>query len=95
MVVSLNGKELVWQIRECMASAGIKSVTELHRRLKVIDADAVSYSQLAAMVDEMPCRMPMRTLLGLAQVCECHIWDLIAVREVKIYTEGVQNARLQ
>lgn len=79
MSLIIDGRHVVWRIRERMSTAGIKSASELHRRLKRVDAQSVNFAQFARFVDEPPARINLRTLLGVAVVLDCGIGDLVGV----------------
>lgn len=70
-----------WRVREYMGKAGISSVRELHRRLKVIDPEAVNHARFSRIIDTLPSLINPRTLLGLALTLECEVGDLLAVRK--------------
>lgn len=79
--IVLAGVCLEWRLRERMGVAGISSARALHRRLKELDPDAVEFSRFAEVVDEMPRRMSVRMLLGLAVALDCGIEDLLVLRK--------------
>lgn len=78
---SLQGMRLEWGLRSRMAAAGIPSARALHRRLKDVDPDAVEFSRLAEIIDELPKRISARLLLGLAVVLDCGVEDLLVLRK--------------
>lgn len=70
---------VTWRLRECMQSAGVESVSELHRRIKAIDKNAINYAQLARIVARPPCRLNLQTLVVLTIVLSCRVSDILDV----------------
>lgn len=74
-----SSQRLQWRLRERMNAAGIHTATELHKRLKGLDEEAVQYAQLARMIDQPPARLNLRTLELLAIALGCGVGELLAV----------------
>lgn len=70
---------VIWRLRECMRAAQIESVTDLYRRIKAIDPEAVKYAQLARIIDKPPVRLNLQTLAVLTIVLCCRVSDILDV----------------
>ncbi len=68
---------VAWRLRERMDAANIKSITELHRRIRAIAPDAIKYARLARIVDTPPARLSLRTLAALTLVLDCRPGDIL------------------
>ena len=75
---AINNRTIEWRVHQLMVAAGIETAVELHRRLKLVDPDAVNFSRLAQIVDVAPARISTRTLLGLA-VTSIAMWATSSV----------------
>lgn len=73
------GMEVRWDIRPLMRRQGIPSVRELHRRLKTLDPGAIELARLAQFVKRPPARISLRTLVGLCQVLDCEISNIVGI----------------
>ena len=70
---------VTWRLRECMQRANIDSALELHRRMKLVDQNAIQYAQLARMIDSPPIRLNLDTLTVLTIVLSCKVSDILDV----------------
>lgn len=70
---------ITWRLRECMQKAKIDSASELHRRIKLVDPNAINYAQLARMIDTPPARLNLNTLTVLTIVLSCRVSDILDV----------------
>ena len=67
-----------WRLRVCMANAGIRFASDLHRRLvEILGGDAPSEAQVSRLVRTSPERLNLRTLAALCQVLACSPDDLL------------------
>ncbi len=64
---------LEWRLQICMANAGIRFASDLHRRLVVLlgDDEAPSEAQVSRLVRTPPERLNLRTLDALCHVLDC------------------------
>lgn len=76
--MSLN-YPITWRLRECMQKAKVDSALELHRRIKLVDQNAINYAQLARMIDTPPARLNLQTLTVLTIVLSCKVSDILDV----------------
>lgn len=53
-------RPLVWRLHAVMSDRGIRTATELHRRLQHYGVDITS-AQLSRIVSKMPARLNLRT----------------------------------
>ena len=67
-----------WRLRVCMAVAGIRFASDLHRRLAEILGDrGPSEAQVSRLVRSPPERLNLRTLAALCEVLDCEPADLL------------------
>lgn len=76
---AMAGRRTVWRLRERMATAGITTAKELHKKLQRIDANTINYAQVARIIDHPPARLNLRTLVGLTIVLDCRVGDVLDV----------------
>ena len=76
--MSLN-YPITWRLRECKQKAKVDSALELHRRIKLVDQNAINYAQLARMIDTPPARLNLQTLTVLTIVLSCKVSDILDV----------------
>lgn len=69
-------RRLRWRLRVMMAERGIRTVTELTRRLGDIGIE-ISTQQMNRIANELPARLPTDVLAGLVTVLRCEVGDLI------------------
>jgi DNA-binding Xre family transcriptional regulator len=74
-----------------MAERGVRSVTDLTRRLKEVDVD-ISVQQLGRLIDGKAAHWNQVVIEGLLTVLECELGDLWAT-EVRIPMKLVPKAR--
>ena len=67
-----------WRLRQVMTERGVLSATELQRMLANAGVK-ISRQQLSRLVSEMPKRLPVDLLAGLAHVLRCGQGDLLRV----------------
>jgi len=67
---------LLWRLHTVMSERGIRTSTELHRRLSPYGIDITSH-QLSRIVAKMPERLNMQVLAALMTELECEASDLI------------------
>ncbi|WP_431049682.1 helix-turn-helix domain-containing protein [Roseateles sp. L2-2] len=68
--------DLVWRLHTVMSERGIRSSTELHRRIVPYGIDITSH-QLARIVAKLPERLNMQVLAALMTELDCEASDLI------------------
>lgn len=68
-----------WRLQVCMANAGIRFASDLHRHLvEVLGEDrAPSESQVSRLVRHRPERLNLTVLSGLCAVLDCEPGDLL------------------
>lgn len=67
-----------WRLRVCMANAGIRFASDLHRRLvEVLGEHGPSEAQVSRLVRNPPERLNLRTLAALCEVLDCEPVDLM------------------
>lgn len=67
-----------WRLQVCMAIAGIRFASDLHRRLvEVLGEHAPSEAHVSRLVRTPPERLNLRTLAALCQVLDCEPADLL------------------
>jgi DNA-binding Xre family transcriptional regulator len=72
-------KRLFWRVRVLMAERGIRSVSELSRKLALIGVD-ISISQLGRLIDNDIGHWNKEAIEGLMDVLECEIGELFQSR---------------
>ena len=71
-----------WRLQVCMANAGVRFASELHRRLvEVLGDDAPSEAHISRLVRTPPERLNLATLDGLCVVLACSPADLLHHRD--------------
>ncbi|MFV0535683.1 MAG: helix-turn-helix domain-containing protein [Cumulibacter sp.] len=72
-----------WCLQVCMANAGIRFASDLHRRLvaRIGEDLAPSESQVSRLVRHRPERLNLTVLGGLCQVLDCEPGDLLRLAE--------------
>jgi DNA-binding Xre family transcriptional regulator len=71
---------VIWRLHTVMSARGIRTSTELHRRL-IKEGVEITSHQLARIVAKFPERMNTRLLVALTRVLECGLDDLIWLPE--------------
>lgn len=71
-----SGRRLRWYARTVMADRGVRSVSELVRRLKEEGVD-ISVAQLGRLIDGKSKLWNQETIEGLMRVLECELNDLV------------------
>lgn len=73
-----------WRLRVCMANAGIRFASDLHRQLVATlgEDSAPSESQVSRLVRHRPERLNLTVLGGLCAVLDCEPGDLLGRRRV-------------
>ncbi len=67
-----------WRLRVCMATAGVRFASDLHRRLVELLGDAApSEAQVSRLVRTPPERLNLVTLAALCEVLDCDPADLL------------------
>lgn len=67
-----------WRLRVCMATAGVRFASDLHRRLVELLGDtAPSEAQVSRLVRTPPERLNLVTLAALCDVLDCEPGDLL------------------
>lgn len=68
-----------WRLQVCMANAGIRFASELHRRLVTVLGEdrAPSESQVSRLLRDRPQRLNLTVLAGLCAVLDCGPGDLV------------------
>lgn len=69
-------KQLEWRLAMMMAERGIRTATELHRRLTEYGID-ISSDRVSRVVAQRPERLNLDLLAGLATVLDCDTQDLL------------------
>ncbi|MCR6480423.1 helix-turn-helix transcriptional regulator [Variovorax sp. ZS18.2.2] len=69
-------KALQWRLHAVMADRGIRTATELHRRLQPYGVEITSH-QLSRIVAKMPDRLNTKVLSALMTVLDCSANELI------------------
>lgn len=69
-------KQIEWRLSILMAERGIRTATELHRRLTEYGVD-ISADRISRIVTARPDRLNLDLLAGLATVLECDTGDLL------------------
>jgi DNA-binding Xre family transcriptional regulator len=75
-IVETPVKALQWRLHAVMADRGIRTATELHRRLQPYGVDITSH-QLSRIVAKMPERLNTRVLSALMTVLDCTANELL------------------
>lgn len=70
-------RQITSRIRVVMAVRGVKSITELSRRLSDVDVE-ISVPQLGRLVDGKTKQINREILAGLITVLDCSVGDLFA-----------------
>jgi hypothetical protein len=78
--IAIGSMTLDWRVQERMKEVGIRSIAELHAKVKDIDPGAVEYSRFSPVVQKLPARLTVRTLLAIALALNCDVGDLLRVR---------------
>ena len=76
--MSLN-YPITWRLRECMQKAKVDSALELHRRIKLVDQNALKYGQRPRMIDKPPARLNLQTLTVLTIVLSYKVRAILDV----------------
>ena len=68
-----------WRLQVCMANAGIRFASELHRRLAAVLGEdrTPSESQVSRLLRRRPERLNLTVLAGLCVVLDCEPGDLL------------------
>ncbi len=85
-----------WRLRVCMANAGIRFASDLHRRLvEVLGQAGPSEAQVSRLVRSPPERLNLRTLAALCEVLDCEPADLLHRQDSRHHpvTDHRQGAR--
>lgn len=69
-------RKVAWRARVVMAERGVRSVSELARRLEVIGV-SISVSQLGRMIDGKTQLWNQDVIEGMMTVLECELSDLV------------------
>ena len=79
VIEACQGRRVIeWRLRVCMAVAGIRFASDLHRRLAEVLGDAgPSEAQVSRLVRSPPERLNLRTLAALCEVLDCEPADLL------------------
>lgn len=72
-------RQLIWRVRVIMAERGIRSVSELVRRLEQIGV-AISVAQLGRLIDGKTRLWNQEVIEGLMEVLQCELSDLLGTR---------------
>lgn len=75
-IVDSPAKTLQWRLHAVMADRGIRTATELHRRLQPYGVEITSH-QLSRIVAKMPERLNTKVLSALMTVLDCSANELI------------------
>jgi hypothetical protein len=73
-----NSRGIALRARTCMAECGIKSVSELKRRLQQVGV-VISHQQLTRHIDNQSEHLSIPVLNGLIRVFNCRVEDLFKV----------------
>jgi len=75
-------KVIEWRLQACMAEAGVRFATDLHRRLvEALGEDASpSEAHVSRLVRARPGRLNLATLEALCQALDCTPGDLLRYR---------------
>lgn len=76
LVTTKPPKQLQWRLAMMMAERGIRTATELHRRLTEYGID-ISSDRISRIVVQPPERLNLELLAGLATVLDCGTQDLL------------------
>lgn len=71
--------KIEWRLQVCMATAGVRFASDLHRRLvELLGADdAPSEAQVSRLVRTPPERVNLHTLAAFCTVLDCGVDDLL------------------
>lgn len=72
----LSRRQLTWQVRVVMAERGIRSVSELVRRLSDVGV-SISVAQMGRLIDGKTKLWNQEVIEGLMTVLECELSDLV------------------
>lgn len=75
-----KSKELNWRLHTVMSSRGIRTATELHRRLEPYGIDITSH-QLSRIVAKLPARLNTDVLAALMTELECSADELLQLND--------------
>ena len=70
--------QIEWRLINMMVERGIRTATELRKRLIKLDVD-ISSQQMGRFINQFPDRMNTKYLRGVLTVLDCDISDLIRV----------------
>lgn len=74
-------RKLIWRARIVMAERGVRSVSELMRRLEAIGV-AISVAQLGRLIDGKTKSWNVEVIEGMLAVLECDLADLVRSESV-------------
>lgn len=81
-VLETRAGVIEWRLQVCMANAGVRYASELHRRL--VDAlgedRTPSEGQVSRLLRQPPERLNLTVLAGLCSVLDCDPGDLLLYR---------------
>ncbi len=87
--MSHAGAVIEWRLQVCMANAGVRFATDLHRRLvEVLGDTAPSEAHVSRLVRTPPERLNLITLDALCGVLSCSPGDLLHRRSTTDGSEG-------
>ena len=87
MQVRQAGEVIEWRLQVCMAHAGVRFASELHRRLvEVLGEAAPSEAHVSRLVRNPPERLNLITLDALCVVLSCGPADLLQHHTCLLYT---------
>jgi DNA-binding Xre family transcriptional regulator len=69
-------RKVTWRVRVMMAERGVRSVSELVRRLDQVGV-SISVAQLGRLIDGKTQRWSQEVIEGLMQVLDCELSDLL------------------
>ena len=69
-------KKLKWRVRVIMAERGVRSVSELMRKLEIIGVK-ISVAQLGRLIDGKSDHINMDVMEGMMTVLDCELSDLL------------------
>lgn len=75
-----TSKELSWRLHTVMSSRGIRTATELHRRLEPYGIDITSH-QLSRIVAKLPARLNTDVLAALMTELDCSADELLQLSD--------------
>lgn len=87
--MSHAGAVIEWRLQVCMANAGVRFATDLHRRLVgVLGESAPSEAHVSRLVRTPPERLNLTTLDALCVVLSCGPADLLQHHTTTDSSEG-------